>query len=160
MFIWFLLNVGDRSNRKVQGHFTTNQTTLSTAVFNLRHHRRYDNAMYSPSSAVTCLFNVEARCRHRDCNLKFFFQFSELEKMTKSNVFSIRRRMPCEDIIAEEGKKKYSLSCLVQREIYSVKAGTERREGRVFWWIDNSTFYQPSSIATRINAQYGLETNK
>jgi hypothetical protein len=30
------------------------------------------------------------------------------------------------------GKEKYSLSCLVQWEIYMVKAGNKRREGRSF----------------------------
>ena len=45
-------------------------------------------------------------------------------------------------------KEKYSLSCLIQWEIYTVEAGTESREDRIF---DGLKINQTSSLTTRID---------
>jgi len=59
-----------------------------------------------------------------------FSSNSLMKTMDKSDVFSILGgEFRVQISLTERKRKKYSLSCLVQREIYSVEAGTERREG-------------------------------
>jgi hypothetical protein len=61
--------------------------------------------------------------------------------MQKSMVSSMRRREVNLQIILR--KEKYSLSCLIQWEIYTIEASAESREDRFF---DGLKINQPSSL--------------